>query len=653
MKCPNCGADLADDALFCRDCGTKLPPPNSRCKYCGAELKAGEKYCTNCGQRIEPPVITRAVSEGTRQATTGDAVRQNVPGDTQVGNQSRPTQSNGKNTQFAQIWNKMDLFFKCIAIFGAVLFLVILGAAFAHKTAAMIIALLQLCGLVVVALMHKEYIVVKYNWLKYLIAVGCLLLSALLILSFSWGTSTNQKESSSVSQIATPTPKKKASTTLVATAQPVKTTRPTKKPSSTSTPRPTQKSSSAPRPTAKPTPVPSPTAVPTAVPGDIVFAIDVDFEQNLLFSKYNVDLYLDDHYIDTLIHGKHYVSLHKISAGQHTISFKEVGGSNSGSTYFSIEKDSSFTCHIRSTSSGIEIFSNHVYETIEGIMVKMPNTVGLLYSEALAKLKQCGFSNISYETVGNHVIWDDDNWLVQEQNIAVETEVLKNEDIELKCISLDDYFKETYIGKNVNDIQKLANAAGFSIRFEDSSGSNMDSELKSMAKKAKARWVATDARQYGGVARTAVVTITFTGTPTPTPTTTKPVPTADSQGWTIDDSPYSTSEMPVMKGTNLNTIVEKAASLGVSKQISDENFKYGTFNSFATAEEQKRFITSVAPVCCPSADSQTVKDWVVSNVGREADTYINGFDYRLFLGPTGNLCYSAGEDSWSSWKLQY
>ena len=134
MKCPNCGADLLDDSIFCRDCGIKLPPPKRRCKYCGAELEEGAKCCTNCGQRIEPPVITRAVSEGTRQATTGDAVRQNVPGDTQVGNQSRPTQSNGKNTQFAQIWNKMDLFFKCIAIFGAVLFFgTVYGALLALK----------------------------------------------------------------------------------------------------------------------------------------------------------------------------------------------------------------------------------------------------------------------------------------------------------------------------------------------------------------------------------------------------------------------------------------------------------------------------------------------------------------------------------------
>ncbi len=517
MKCPNCGADLLDDSIFCRDCGIKLPPPKRRCKYCGAELEEGAKCCTNCGQRIEPPVITRAVSEGTRQATTGDAVRQNVPGDTQVGNQSRPTQSNGKNTQFAQIWNKMDLFFKCIAIFGAVLFLVILGAAFAHKTAAMIIALLQICGLVVVVLMHKEYIVTQYSWLKYVIAAGCLLLSVLLILSFSWGTNAKKKSSSSVYQSATQPPEGRASSALVATAQPVKTTRPTKKPSSTSTPRPT----------AKPTPVPSPTDVPTAAPEDINFAIEVDFVQNLIFSQYNVDLYLDDNYMDTLIHGKYYVSLHKINAGRHTISFKEVGGSNSGSTYFTIEKDSTFVCHIKATSSGVEIFNNYIYETMDGVMATMPNTVGLLYSEALTELTQRGFGNISYKTIGNHIIWDNDNWLVLEQSVAVDTEIQKSESIELTCISLNDYFKNTYVGKNVNDIQQLANDAGFSIRFEISSGSSMDSDIKSMSKKTKAEWVATDARQYGGVARTAVVTISYTGTATPTPI-------IDDDGWILD-----------------------------------------------------------------------------------------------------------------------
>jgi hypothetical protein len=55
----------------------------------------------------------------------------------------------------------------------------------------------------------------------------------------------------------------------------------------------------------------------------------------------------------------------------------------------------------------------------------------------------------------------------------------------------------------------------------------MDSDIKSMSKKTKAEWVATDARQYGGVARTAVVTISYTGTATPTPI-------IDDDGWILD-----------------------------------------------------------------------------------------------------------------------
>jgi len=58
-KCPKCGAEASDKALFCRKCGAKLvkaPPPPAipqTCPSCGAEVKPGMVYCPKCGQRIK------------------------------------------------------------------------------------------------------------------------------------------------------------------------------------------------------------------------------------------------------------------------------------------------------------------------------------------------------------------------------------------------------------------------------------------------------------------------------------------------------------------------------------------------------------------------------------------------------------------------
>ena len=51
--CPNCGEDLADDALFCASCGTRIVKANEVssdiCPQCEAPVKPGMKFCIRCG----------------------------------------------------------------------------------------------------------------------------------------------------------------------------------------------------------------------------------------------------------------------------------------------------------------------------------------------------------------------------------------------------------------------------------------------------------------------------------------------------------------------------------------------------------------------------------------------------------------------------
>lgn len=62
--CPNCGARISKEMIFCSGCGTKLavPQPEAEvveevqetvfCGACGAELTPGAIFCTNCGNRV-------------------------------------------------------------------------------------------------------------------------------------------------------------------------------------------------------------------------------------------------------------------------------------------------------------------------------------------------------------------------------------------------------------------------------------------------------------------------------------------------------------------------------------------------------------------------------------------------------------------------
>ena len=61
-QCPNCGAEVASNVMFCGNCGYSMPPVNSAqpawngpvCAKCGAPLEEGAAFCTNCGAPAAP-----------------------------------------------------------------------------------------------------------------------------------------------------------------------------------------------------------------------------------------------------------------------------------------------------------------------------------------------------------------------------------------------------------------------------------------------------------------------------------------------------------------------------------------------------------------------------------------------------------------------
>jgi len=395
-----------------------------------------------------------------------------------------------KDNAFIRFWNKLDVYLKIAAVAIAVLIVFLIVAVFAKKAFAIVISVLEIAGIIIAILMHKDVIKVSQKWIKYLVMGVSVLLIVLNIASFSWG-----KSNSTTADIP-----ETSGRTVEENEAPTA----TKAPTVTPAPKPTK------------TPAPEITAKPAVQ--DCRLYLEIDFEANLFFSTYNVEVYLDDQYVATMPHGKYFTALVDTKTGNHKLTFKEENGSNRETVDLDVKTDSTFTCKIKCYSSSIDVSNEYLSGSIRNLTITMPDTVGMLYSEALTELKKAGFINISYTTVGNHSIWDDDNWLVQSQSVKANTEVAKSESVTLTCISLGDYFKNEYKGKNVEEIQKLAEAGGFSIRFEDQSGSSMNDSIGSMDAATKKKWIATDARQYGGAVRTAVVTIDSTSANTPRPT---------------------------------------------------------------------------------------------------------------------------------------
>ncbi|MEN6480358.1 MAG: zinc-ribbon domain-containing protein [Anaerolineales bacterium] len=61
MKCPSCGNETQEDAIFCDQCGFRLPgaapaaPAAGMCRQCGAANTPGELFCSECGAPLDAP----------------------------------------------------------------------------------------------------------------------------------------------------------------------------------------------------------------------------------------------------------------------------------------------------------------------------------------------------------------------------------------------------------------------------------------------------------------------------------------------------------------------------------------------------------------------------------------------------------------------
>ena len=68
-QCPNCGAQIADDSLFCAECGKEIPQ-GTVCPHCGASMNDGDAFCQNCGKKpTDTPIeANEAVYEGEKKS---------------------------------------------------------------------------------------------------------------------------------------------------------------------------------------------------------------------------------------------------------------------------------------------------------------------------------------------------------------------------------------------------------------------------------------------------------------------------------------------------------------------------------------------------------------------------------------------------------
>lgn len=96
--------------------------------------------------------------------------------------------------------------------------------------------------------------------------------------------------------------------------------------------------------------------VPAFADGEYTVTLKVDCEENLMFSKYDVEIYMDNEFMGVLGHGKYASADINVSSGSHTVYFYEEGDhSVKGKLDFDVQGETIVSCEIHCKNNKIKV----------------------------------------------------------------------------------------------------------------------------------------------------------------------------------------------------------------------------------------------------------------------------------------------------------
>lgn len=419
-----------------------------RCSKCGAELSEDTKFCSYCGNKVEMPPKQENVSEEDIPPISLDEQVQDFQ------NQKEPPKSlaDRMREKASAKWGKLSTYGKIATVVIVVFALLFIVALLSEKTAATIIAVLQIALAVVAVLMHRGIIKIEQKkvWLKWLLLGIAALLTVLNVMSYSWEAenknkpTSNQTSDTSIAAVPVAAPYGAAEcleqdyTTIQAAFYAAGFTNIEAEKVEDLQATDVDKVN---------------TIDAISVGGKTDFTkeqefqsddevliryhgyakcnvkIHVDFVPNLIFSKYDVNLLLNGIEEGTLTHGEDQDFEFSIDPGEYTLTFESAESSSvKGEVTLTVDCDIEASYKIACSSDKVSVetlYVDRLTELADGevkLDVAASEYKHKNYEDVAAALKMLGFTNIKYEVLYDIVLgWTDDGE-VESVSIADKTD---------------------------------------------------------------------------------------------------------------------------------------------------------------------------------------------------------------------------------------
>jgi|GEM_PF-5382869 len=168
--------------------------------------------------------------------------------------------------------------------------------------------------------------------------------------------------------------------------------------------------------------------------------LKVNSAENLLFSTYDIDLYLDDDKVGTIENGKGIDSKIDTTSGEHIIKAVDVEDESISGTYkINVKSDMTFTSELDHDSASITFNNPTTFKGVSDSEHYMPNLKGKTVADAKKVLSDMGISDDNITCSPSVDDYLEDSYKVKSQSVKADTLIKKNQKITLKCYEIDEY----------------------------------------------------------------------------------------------------------------------------------------------------------------------------------------------------------------------
>lgn len=178
--------------------------------------------------------------------------------------------------------------------------------------------------------------------------------------------------------------------------------------------------------------------------------LDIKSDYNLIFNKYDVEIFADDTLLGTVSNGETFTESFDILEGTHKLWFYKEGKHETNiSDNIVVKSDLNYKCTVMHDSD-MSLTDIEITEVEpEDAKASMIGTLNMALSEAKTKLLEIGFTNIKAVTEYGEPIEGNNDWYIVSQSIASGTDLKTDNEIILTCKKIVNLEEPTETKTNV------------------------------------------------------------------------------------------------------------------------------------------------------------------------------------------------------------